>query len=467
MKKTIRMIIAALLIVVSISSISFADETVKVFVDDTQIKFDVNPRLIGGRTMVPLRAIFEALGATVEWDDATKTVTAYNEAYLVKATIGQTTMTVNNQPKEMDIAPMVIDNRTLVPARFVAEAFNCNVEWDGDTKTVDITTKKIDYKELEKDTPATAKPTATPKPTVAPTPKPTVVPTPKPTVAPTPKPVVSSSTVYHNEWSFEPTRTVDIKCTNIISGSTADSIINSENRFNDKPSSNQEWVIMEFDVKYISSTDGSNDEIEGSDIIYKDTFYTSSKNSLPVYDMATLGDRYRAYGVFNVKMYPGSSSKIVIGLLTDKNIGEILLKVPNKNGNNTSWIRCGSTGSSSTVEKEETQQTNTNTNTNSTIPITSGSYYAGTNIPTYTSATGIKLSRKDTLKSGSPLYVYKYTSADDVGDYWRKLSSLGYILREGDDKSTTDVFESVYAKGNEYVIIYIELAFNEVWIVHD
>lgn len=441
MKKITRILMATTLIIFSLLTVSFADETVKVFVDDVQIKFDVNPRLIGGRTMVPLRAIFEALGATVEWDDSTKTVTAYNEAYLVKATIGQTTMTVNNEPKQMDVAPMVIDNRTLVPARFVAEAFNCDVEWDGNTKTVDITTKEIDYKELEKDTPAT------PKPTVAPTPK------------PTPKPEVSSG-VYYNKWSFEPTRQVEIECTNIISGSTANSIIDDENMFNDKPGANQEWIIMEFDVKYISSTGGGNDEIEASDIIYKDTFYTASKNSLPVYDMATLGDRYGAYGVFKVNMYPGSSSKVVIGLLTDKNIGEILLKVPNKNANDVSWIKCGSTGgTSSYVEEKPQQQTDTN--------VSLGNFYPGTSIPTYTSVTGVRLSEQDSLNNGGPLYIYKYTSSDDVSAYWNKLVSSGWTMFSGDDESTSTRFETSFIKGGKFVIVDVVLSFNEVWITYN
>ena len=85
------------------------------------------------------------------WDDDTKTITAYNEAYIVKATINQTTMTVNGIEKEIDVAPMVVCERTLVPVRFIAEAFDCKVEWDGDNKTVDIITKEIDYSELEKD----------------------------------------------------------------------------------------------------------------------------------------------------------------------------------------------------------------------------------------------------------------------------------------------------------------------------
>ena len=75
------------------------ENSINVILDGNQIEFDVEPMLIGGRTMVPLRAIFEALGATVLWDEATKTVSAYNEAYYVKATIDNRDMYVNGQAR--------------------------------------------------------------------------------------------------------------------------------------------------------------------------------------------------------------------------------------------------------------------------------------------------------------------------------------------------------------------------------
>lgn len=129
--------------------VTMASNDIQVFVDKEKVFFDVAPRLIGGRTMVPLRAIFEALGAEVIWDESSRTVTAYNEAYLVEATIDKKTMYVNNEEKIMDIAPMIINDRTLVPARFVAEAFNCNVVWSAEDFCVYITSNPIDYAKLE------------------------------------------------------------------------------------------------------------------------------------------------------------------------------------------------------------------------------------------------------------------------------------------------------------------------------
>lgn len=147
--KKILSIILSLVLLLSVSSVVYADNDITVKLDGKTLEFDVQPQLIGGRTMVPLRVIFESLGAVVEWDNDTSTVIAYNEFYFVKATIGNNTMIVNGKEKQMDVPPMTVNDRTLVPARFVAEAFNCNVEWDGNTKTVYITSGYNDYSKVE------------------------------------------------------------------------------------------------------------------------------------------------------------------------------------------------------------------------------------------------------------------------------------------------------------------------------
>ncbi|MBR5552345.1 MAG: copper amine oxidase N-terminal domain-containing protein [Clostridia bacterium] len=100
---------------------------------------DVPAQIIDSRTMVPLRAIFEALGASVEWDDATKTVTSVKGDTTVKLTIGQASINVNGADKALDVPAQIVDSRTLVPVRAIAESFGCEVGWDDPTKTVTIT----------------------------------------------------------------------------------------------------------------------------------------------------------------------------------------------------------------------------------------------------------------------------------------------------------------------------------------
>ena len=142
MKKCIKIaglfLSVALLIIMTTSA--FANGEIKVAIDGEYVEFDVKPQIINDRTMVPLRAIFEALGAEVDWDSDTQTVTAVKEDKVVEATIGSTYMYIDDEKRTIDVAPMLIGERTLVPARFVAEAFDCDVEWDGEDNVVNIIT---------------------------------------------------------------------------------------------------------------------------------------------------------------------------------------------------------------------------------------------------------------------------------------------------------------------------------------
>ena len=115
-----------------------ASPVIHVFLDGVQLRFEVAPRIMNGRTVVPLRDIFEALGAEVEWDGATQTVTATRDDTVVVLTIGSTSPTVNGRVVTIDQAGVVIDGRTLVPLRFVGEAFGIDVEWNSAASTIII-----------------------------------------------------------------------------------------------------------------------------------------------------------------------------------------------------------------------------------------------------------------------------------------------------------------------------------------
>jgi hypothetical protein len=116
-----------------------AQEPIDVVLDGWVLEFDVPPAIIDGRTMVPMRAIFEALGANVEWNGATQTITATKDDIVVKAVIGNRTIDVNGSRTQMDVAPLIIGGRTLVPARFVSQAFGADVVWAAGSRTVFIT----------------------------------------------------------------------------------------------------------------------------------------------------------------------------------------------------------------------------------------------------------------------------------------------------------------------------------------
>ena len=118
---------------------SVVDSSISVTVNGSYVQFDQPPIFENGRTLVPLRAIFEALGAEVLWDGNTQTVTATKYGTEISLQIGSTRLYVNGNAIILDVPAKVINSRTLVPVRAVSEAFGCKVDWVQDTQTVVIT----------------------------------------------------------------------------------------------------------------------------------------------------------------------------------------------------------------------------------------------------------------------------------------------------------------------------------------
>lgn len=116
-----------------------SNDKITVFLDGKELEFDVDPIIVNGRTLVPLRTIFEALGAEVLWDGEEQKVTAYRGPATVILWINSTNMYLNGANYTIDSMPVIKDDRTLIPLRAVSEAFNCNVEWLAESKTVVIT----------------------------------------------------------------------------------------------------------------------------------------------------------------------------------------------------------------------------------------------------------------------------------------------------------------------------------------
>jgi hypothetical protein len=113
---------------------------ITVTLDGVVIEFDQPPIAENGRTLVPVRKIFEAMGATVEWDGETHTATGRKGDIVIVMRIGNNIITKNGQQITLDVPPKAVNGRTLVPVRAVAEGFNCAVEWDGDAQKVVIST---------------------------------------------------------------------------------------------------------------------------------------------------------------------------------------------------------------------------------------------------------------------------------------------------------------------------------------
>ena len=105
-------------------------EPIRILLNNKFVECDQAPVLVDNRTLVPMRAILEALGAQVQWDDATQTVTAVKGDKTISLTIGQSSLSVNGNVKTLDVPAQLIGGRTMIPVRAVSEAFDCIVDWN-------------------------------------------------------------------------------------------------------------------------------------------------------------------------------------------------------------------------------------------------------------------------------------------------------------------------------------------------
>lgn len=127
-----------------------AQDIIKVTIDGKTLFFDTNPINDRGRIIVPLRRIFEELQAEVSWDGETKTAISKKGDTTVLVQIDNAEMQINDEIKILDVPAQLINDRTLVPTRAVAEAFGCDVSWDGESQTVIIKTPVFLEKEASK-----------------------------------------------------------------------------------------------------------------------------------------------------------------------------------------------------------------------------------------------------------------------------------------------------------------------------
>jgi hypothetical protein len=149
-------IITAVAVTAAAASMSAAyAKDITVSVNGKNVEFDQPPVIDNDRTLVPMRAIFEALGATVDWDGETRTVTSTKGDTTIKLTIDSADMYVGENVITLDVPAKIISDRTMVPVRAISEAMACKVDWDGENQAVIITTEET-------------KATVAPEPTLAP-----------------------------------------------------------------------------------------------------------------------------------------------------------------------------------------------------------------------------------------------------------------------------------------------------------
>lgn len=118
-------------------AIGFADlvknakaQEIQVYVNGIKIDTgDVSPFIEDGYVMVPVRSFSESMGAVARWEDDTQTVTVQYEDINASLAIGKKTAVVNGETEALVVAPKIISGKTVVPLRFIAEAFGASVNW--------------------------------------------------------------------------------------------------------------------------------------------------------------------------------------------------------------------------------------------------------------------------------------------------------------------------------------------------
>lgn len=142
-----KVILTAAALTVFSASAAYASGNIKVFVDNSEVTFsDQAPEMLNGRTMVPVRAVFEKAGAAVSWDGDSQTATLDKGNYNVNVKLGDAYLMKNGNPIALDVPACMLNNRLSIPVRAIAEAMDFSVTWNSTRNSVLINTSGKQYR---------------------------------------------------------------------------------------------------------------------------------------------------------------------------------------------------------------------------------------------------------------------------------------------------------------------------------
>jgi len=142
-KFALKIVLFSMICLAILSATVFAqgENKITVVIDNKEIVFeDANPVMIEDRVMVPFRKIFEIYGFKVDWAESTSTVLANKGNETIVLQINNKKAFVNNEHFDLDVPAQLVNDKTMVPLRFVSAHIGANVEWIDATNTVNITT---------------------------------------------------------------------------------------------------------------------------------------------------------------------------------------------------------------------------------------------------------------------------------------------------------------------------------------
>ncbi|MDA8097352.1 MAG: copper amine oxidase N-terminal domain-containing protein [Clostridia bacterium] len=114
------------------------NKALKVFIRGGEVDFDVPPALINNRTMVPLRKLAESLGSNVDWNEGTQTVVFVQGSKMVSLKVGGLEAIIDGERVTLDTPALIVNKRVLVPLRFIGEALDTDVEFYAESNTVAV-----------------------------------------------------------------------------------------------------------------------------------------------------------------------------------------------------------------------------------------------------------------------------------------------------------------------------------------
>jgi uncharacterized protein YkwD len=138
--KTVILLLTMVLSLTPTISTTFAESTIRLYLNNAPLTFDVAPQIINSRVLVPMRAIFEAFDAQVSWDGTTQTAFAVKNGLIIGLRVNHSYATVNGLPVKLDVPVTLVSGRILVPVRFISETLGATVTWQNTSRSVYIAT---------------------------------------------------------------------------------------------------------------------------------------------------------------------------------------------------------------------------------------------------------------------------------------------------------------------------------------
>lgn len=136
--------IAVSMVVLMLCQSAFASD-ISVNLDGESVEFAAqSPVIVEGRTLIPLRGVFEKLGYEITWESETKTASFVKSDTVVNVTVNSPEFTVNGEVKTLDVPAQIINGSMMLPLRAIGEAAGLEVDWDSNTKTVDLKSEVVD-----------------------------------------------------------------------------------------------------------------------------------------------------------------------------------------------------------------------------------------------------------------------------------------------------------------------------------